>query len=84
MNSNAFINKLLAEPISGSDIERLSFAAIDVIAKDMGARGVPPACSEECGRNVRVPGEAEDFAITAIDAESEKILRSVNGKLSAG
>ena len=36
----------------------------EVIANDMGARGVPPACSEKCGLNARVPGEAGSFAIT--------------------
>ena len=30
MNRTAYINKLLSDPISGSDIETLSFAAIDV------------------------------------------------------
>ena len=42
--------------------------SIEVIANDMGARGVPPACSEKCGLNARVPGEAGNFAITCIDS----------------
>ena len=36
----------------------------EVIANDMGSRDVPPACSEKCGLNARVPGEAGSFAIT--------------------
>ena len=36
----------------------------EVIAKNMGALGVPPACSERCGQNTRVPGKAGGFAIT--------------------
>ena len=30
----------------------------EVLAKDMGARGVSPACNEKCGQNARVPGKA--------------------------
>jgi len=30
----------------------------------MEARGVPPVCSEKCGLNARVPGEAGSFANT--------------------
>ena len=37
----------------------------EVIANDMGSRGVPPACSEKCGLNARIPGEAGSFAISS-------------------
>ena len=39
-----------------------------VIAKDIEAPGVPPACSEEYGQNVLVPGEAGSSAITSMEA----------------
>ena len=39
-------------------------------AKDMGTCGIQPACSEKCGRNARVPGEAGSFAITPCGSEN--------------
>ena len=40
---------------------------IEVIAKGIGTRGVPSACSENAGSNARVPGKAGDFANASIE-----------------
>jgi len=43
--------------------EFISFMRGQII-KDIVVRGVPPACSEKCDQNARVPGETGSFAIT--------------------
>ena len=37
----------------------------ELAEKDLGAQASSPACSEKCGQNARVPGEAGRFAITS-------------------
>ena len=36
----------------------------------MGARGASPACSEKCGQDAHVPGEAGSFAIASVAYEA--------------
>ena len=75
MNKTAFINRLLAKPVSGADIEKLSFAAIDREAEmahfqpgewEIARRMIHATGDVELARDIRVSPDAVRAGVLAL------------------